>query len=195
MSIDDDAQSIEDATADDDLFADGWRRANPTPLPKPLDELSEDEVTALNERHRKMIPRKRSTRRRLEGEATNKIRNHLFKHYGAVTTRVNSGSWKDDAGNTIAGAKAGTSDVLACVPIHITDDLVFGIFFAIEVKSIENNSDGTDPQKRFIARVRRAGGAGAVVRTVIDVDQAIAEQRQAMIDQLRAFIARLDQKA
>jgi hypothetical protein len=188
-NVDQDLYSLED----DDIFADSFVSARPgaklpQSLPKPLAELTEEEAAALGEKHRKIVNRKRSTKRQLEAKATNRIRNHLFKQYGAVTTRVNSGEWIDAAGNTIRGAKAGTSDVLASVPIVI-GSLRFGIYFAFEVKSIENKVDGTDLQQIFIARVKATGAAGAVVRTVIDVEQAIQLKRQEMIADLRRFIA------
>jgi hypothetical protein len=177
-----------------DIFADGFisiRRGakNPGELPKPLAELTEEEAAELGEKHRKIVNRKKSTRRRLEGTASNKLREYLFKTYKAVTTRVNSGEWLDSAGNTIRGAETGTSDILACVPINI-GGFIFGIYFAFEVKSIANKSDGTDNQKVFIARVIGAGGAGAVVRTSLDVDAVIEAKRQAMIGDLRQLFDR-----
>lgn len=175
-----------------DLFDDNFVSArigahNPKALPKALNDLTDAEVSALDTKHRSIRNRKKSTRRTLEGTASNKIRDHLFKHHKAITTRVNSGSWVDDAGNTIRGAEAGTSDILACVPITI-GALTFGIYFAFEVKSIENSSSGTDLQKAFIARVLAAGGAGCVVRTILDVDAAIDAKRQQMIGALRKAI-------
>lgn len=192
-----DANNVIDFTDDneDDIFADNFvskrhGATKPGALPKPLAELTEDEAAELGAKHRSIVNRKKSTRRRLEGKASNKLRDYLFKTYGAVTTRVNSGEWVDDAGNTIRGAKAGTSDIIASVPIDI-GGMRFGIHFAFEVKSVVNKSDGTDEQKAFIARVKATGGYGAVVRTSLDVDAVIAEKRQAMIVELREFVNRI----
>lgn len=184
-------------TDDTDLFDDNFvskRSQSRAELPKPLDELTVEEVADLDSKHRAIRNRKKSKRKKPENAQQNKIRDHLFKHYGAVTTRVNSGEWIDEAGNTIRGAVAGTSDVLACVPIRI-GPMTFGIYFAFEVKSLENRSDGTPAQQKFIARVKACGGYGAVVRTTIDVDEVIAEKRQQMIDQLRGFFASLTASA
>lgn len=179
---------------EDDLFADDFiskRRGarQPGELPKPLAELTEEEAAELGEKHRKIVNRKKSTRRRLEGTASNKLRDYLFKTYKAVTTRVNSGEWVDPNGNTIRGAETGTSDILACVPINI-GGFIFGVYFAFEVKSIANKSAGSDAQKAFIARVIGAGGAGAVIRTSLDVDAVIEAKRQAMIEDLRQLFDR-----
>jgi hypothetical protein len=180
---------------DDDIFADDFISARrgaskPGAMPKPLAELTEAEAAELSAKHRSIKTRKKSTRRRLEGTASNKLRDYLFKTYNAVTTRVNSGEWIDESGNTIRGAETGTSDILASVPIVI-GNLRFGIYFAFEVKSIANRSDGSDAQKTFIARVKATGGYGAVVRTSLDVDAVIEEKRQAMIAELRSFVDRV----
>ena len=180
---------------DDDIFAEGFisiRRGakDPGGLPKPLADLDDAEVAALDQKHRSIVNRKKSTRRRLEGTASNKLRKYLFSTYGAVTTRVNSGSWLDASGNTIAGADTGTSDILACVPIDI-GGMRFGIYFAFEVKSLANSSDGSEAQKAFIARVLASGGSGAVVRTSLDVDAVIKAKREQMIAELRGFVDRV----
>jgi len=180
---------------EDDIFADDFvssRRGakNPGALPKPLADLTEDEAAELGAKHRSIVNRKKSTRRQLEGKASAKLRTYLFKTYGAVTTRVNSGEWQDDSGNTIRGAETGTSDIIANVPIVI-GGMRFGIYFAFEVKSVVNKSDGSDAQKAFIARVIGAGGAGAVVRTSLDVDAVINAKRELMIEDLRQFVDRV----
>lgn len=172
-----------------DLFDDDYipARARTYTLPPPLADQTEDEAEAMSARHRSIRNRKRSTRGKPENKQQNLIRDHLFKHYGAVTTRVNSGEWVDELGHTIRGAEAGTSDVLACVPIKI-GALTFGIYFAFEVKALDNRSGGTPAQQKFIARVLSNGGCGAVVRTTVDVDEVIAAKRQQMIDDLRSFV-------
>lgn len=183
------AESLDDGPDlfDDDFISARRGAGREAKLPKALADLDEDEIAQLDNKHRAIRNRSKSTRRKPENKQQNSIRDHLFKHYGAVTTRVNSGEWIDEEGHTIRGAEAGTSDVLACVPIRI-GALTLGIYFAFEVKSLENRSQGTDKQQHFIARVKANGGYGAIVRTVFDVDQVIATKRQNLIDELRAFV-------
>jgi len=195
MSNDTNIIDFTDDNEEDDIFADTFVSArrgakNPGALPKPLADLTEEEAAELGDKHRSIVNRKKSTRRRLEGKASNRLRSYLFKRYGAVTTRVNSGEWIADDGNTIRGAETGTSDIIASVPIDI-GGMRFGIYFAFEVKSVVNKSDGTDHQKLFIARVKATGGYGAVVRTSLDVDAVIEAKRQAMIAELRGFVDRV----
>lgn len=165
----------------DDIFSDDFvsQRSQST---KPL----EDRIAAdHSDNWRKRKPAGTRKNKKREAPVVNRIRDHLFKHYGAVTTRVNSGQWQDDAGNTIRGAEAGTSDILACVPIRF-DGIALGVYIAFECKAPSNKAGASDAQQQFIDRVRRAGGFGFVVQTVLDVDDAIAQ----VAPVLRARLAR-----
>lgn len=88
---------------------------------------------------------------------------------GCLPVRVNSGALY--GGTTAAGKKRfvrfnsepGCSDVLACVPVPGRP----AVFVAIEVK--RPGEHATPEQSLFLERVRAAGGAAAVVRSVEDV--------------------------
>jgi len=67
---------------------------------------------------------------------------------GALVIRTNAGSWKDDAGNVIMGAKGGTSDKTILLP--------GGRFCALELKAGKNTL--SDAQKRYKQRVESLGG-------------------------------------
>ena len=78
---------------------------------------------------------------------------------GALVIRANAGSWVDDQGNTIMGAKAGTSDKVLCLP--------GGHFAALELKAGRNTL--TDAQKRYKARVESLGGCFIEAHSVDDL--------------------------
>lgn len=79
-----------------------------------------------------------------------------------IVTRANAGSWSDDAGRVIMGAKAGTSDKICLFP--------GGVWVGIETKATTNQSE---PQERFQARVEALGGVYVLARSVADVRAAL----------------------
>lgn len=79
-----------------------------------------------------------------------------------VVTRANAGSWSDDSGRVIMGAKAGTSDKICLFP--------GGVWVGIETKA---TTDQSEPQQRFQARVEALGGLYVLARSVADVRAAL----------------------
>lgn len=74
-----------------------------------------------------------------------------------------------DARPFTTGLPAGFSDIFGEVPVVVTPEMVgqtVGIFSTVEVKSLRGRA--TDPQERFIAAVKRAGGRAGVARSVAD---------------------------
>lgn len=71
-----------------------------------------------------------------------------LKSIGALVIRTNSGSWSDEQGNIIMGAKGGTSDKTLCLP--------GGHFAALELKAGTNTLSAA--QQAYKARVERLGG-------------------------------------
>ena len=62
-------------------------------------------------------------------------------------------------------SKGGTSDLIACLPITITKDMVgkkVGLFVAIEVKDLGKISTTKGIQHYQIKKVKQAGGVGLV---------------------------------
>ncbi len=70
-----------------------------------------------------------------------------LKLIGCINIRANAGAWQDDSGNTIQGAKAGTSDKVLCVA---------GRFVALELKAAKGVQ--SEAQKEFQSRVMALGG-------------------------------------
>lgn len=70
-----------------------------------------------------------------------------LKLIGCITIRANAGSWADDKGNVIQGAKAGTSDKILCIA---------GRFVALELKAAKGVQ--SEAQRKFQARVTAMGG-------------------------------------
>jgi hypothetical protein len=93
-----------------------------------------------------------------EAKVSAKVDAYL-KTIDAINIRTNSGSWQDDTGHYILGAKAGTSDKTVCLPN--------GRFCAIETKSTKGTL--TDAQRRYRARVERLGGIYIEARSREDV--------------------------
>ena len=85
-----------------------------------------------------------------------------LKKIGAINIRTNAGSWQDEAGHWIMGAKAGTADNIACIA---------GAFVAIEAKSAKGTP--SDAQQRFQARVEALGGLYILARSRDDVRAAL----------------------
>jgi len=86
-----------------------------------------------------------------------------LKKIGAINIRTNAGSWQDENGKMIMGAKAGTSDKTCCLP--------GGIFCAVEAKSA--NGKLSEAQERYAARVRHLGGLYIVARSVSNLRVAL----------------------
>lgn len=82
----------------------------------------------------------------------------------AAVVRVNSGATKAGGRFIRFNGTPGCSDILACYR---------GRFLALEVKR-DGGSKATPEQEAFLAAVRAAGGVGAVVRSVADVDAVLA---------------------
>lgn len=97
-----------------------------------------------------------------ESDIQTAIREYLQLR-GCVVVRVNSGAIvvNDNHGQRMfRGAKAGTSDLLVCLP--------WGRFAAIEVK--KPGEKPTDLQRAFLESVRAAGGVAMVVTRIEDVE-------------------------
>lgn len=162
--------SDEDA---DDLFPPDWQ-------PAPLD------MSRFEHNERNWSKPKRPgarTNRQPENKVRDKLEKYL-KSIGAKYTRVNSGSWKDVAGNVIMGAKAGTSDYLAIIPIDIAG-FRFGVFAAIEAKAPGNKP--TEPQQRYIDAISKRGGIAIVAYSPADIEREV----MAYTERLTIFLARL----
>ena len=90
-----------------------------------------------------------------------------FKLLGAYTLK------------TMTTSKNGVSDVISCVPVVITDDMVgktLGLFVASEVKTKEG--EPSPLQKYNIKKIRECGGIAGIVRSVDDVKSLLSEQSQ-----------------
>lgn len=87
-----------------------------------------------------------------------------LKKIRAINIRTNAGSWSDDNGHTIMGAKAGTSDKTCCLP--------GGVFCAIEAKA---TTQQTEAQAKYQARVEALGGLYILARSAADVRAALIE--------------------
>lgn len=111
--------------------------------------------------HLRYSPPKRTTRTP-EAKVKAQVDAYL-KKIGAINIRTNAGSWKDDSGNVIMGAKAGTSDHTCCLP--------GGAFCAIEDKAAHGRL--SDAQKRYRERVEAMGGIYIEARSAADVRAAL----------------------
>lgn len=85
-----------------------------------------------------------------------------LKKIRVINIRTNAGSWADDQGNVIMGAKAGTSDKTCCIA---------GVFVAIETKSDKGKQ--SEAQEKYQARVERLGGLYILARSAADVQAAL----------------------
>ena len=86
-----------------------------------------------------------------------------LKKIKVINIRTNAGSWADDQGHIIMGAKAGTADKHICLPN--------GTFCAIETKSATGTQ--SEPQTRYQARVEALGGLYILARSSADVRAAL----------------------
>lgn len=97
-----------------------------------------------------------------EAKVKAQVDNYL-KLIGALNIRTNAGSWQDDQGHIIQGAKAGTSDHTCCLP--------GGRFVAIEDKAAKGTL--SDAQKAYRQRVLGLGGLWIEARSADDVRAAL----------------------
>lgn len=85
-----------------------------------------------------------------------------LKKIKVINIRTNAGSWADEQGNMIMGAKAGTSDKTCCIA---------GVFVAIETKSATGTQ--SEAQQRYQARVESLGGLYILAKSSADVRAAL----------------------
>lgn len=99
-----------------------------------------------------------------EAKVTAAVDKYL-KLIGVLSIRTNAGSWRDDSGNIIMGAKGGTSDKTLLLP--------GGRFAALELKAGTNTL--SDAQKAYRQRVLGLGGLFIEARSADDVRAALVE--------------------
>lgn len=137
------------------------------------DDPREDGARAPRPRRRKKLGQ------RPEAQAQKAIIEAL-QAQGCIAIRVNSGQivLRDPASGeqrVVRGAKTGTSDVIAGVPIEF--DTASGrrvtllIFTAIECKALGKSPTGE--QSEFLEDVRRRGGMSIVARSLDDVERLL----------------------
>ena len=101
-------------------------------------------------------------------EATEADIQRVILHYlglrGVLATRINSGAVRTEDRFFRLNSSPGCSDILACYR---------GSYIALEVK--RPGKKATPKQAGFLAAVRRAGGVGAVVTSVGDVERILDE--------------------
>lgn len=97
-----------------------------------------------------------------EAKVSTQVDRYL-KKIKVINIRTNAGSWADDQGNMIMGAKAGTADKHVCLPN--------GTFCAVETKSATGKQ--SEPQQRYQARVESLGGLYILARSAADVRAAL----------------------
>lgn len=107
-------------------------------------------------------PAKKRAGKTPEAKVKNAVDAYL-KKLSVINIRTNAGSWQDESGRWIYGAKAGTSDRVVCLPN--------GVFCAIEDKSTTGKQ--SDAQTRFQQRVESLGGLYILARSVADVRAAL----------------------
>lgn len=149
---------------EDDLFLDDpIDRANARA--KARSEAYERSYVPLNR-----DPPTKPTNAQSEAAISKKIDDYL-KQLGAITIRTNAGTWQDDTGHYIQGAKAGTSDKTVCLPKP--QEGRYAVFCAIEVKTVTGVQ--SDAQKRYQQRVERLGGIYILARSAKDVQAALVK--------------------
>lgn len=112
-----------------------------------------------------------------EKNIQNEIRLHLSKR-GAMSLRYQVGLFYSPQGDPVRIGEVGVSDLICCVPVTITADMVgkrIGVFTAIETKKINDNTDKKrkEAQATFIDRVVALGGFAGIARSVQDVEEVI----------------------
>lgn len=109
-------------------------------------------------------PAKKRSSKTPEAKVSAAVDKYL-KQLGCINIRTNSGSWQDEAGHWIMGAKAGTSDKTCCLPN--------GIFCAVECKA---STKLTDAQRKYLDRVEALGGVAIVAYSKENVRIALVER-------------------
>jgi len=102
------------------------------------------------------------------------IRLHLSER-GAMSLRYQVGLFYSPKGDPVRIGEKGVSDLICCVPITITAEMVgkkIGVFTAIETKKV---NDGTAKERKmsqgnFIKRVKALGGFAGIARSIEDVE-------------------------
>lgn len=111
---------------------------------------------------RKPTPKKTKTP---ESKVSTQVDRYL-KKIRVINIRTNAGSWADDEGRVIMGAKAGTADKHLCLPN--------GVFCAVETKSASGKQ--SEAQARYQARVESLGGLYVLARSAADVRAALVQR-------------------
>jgi hypothetical protein len=109
-----------------------------------------------------------------EKNIQNEIRLYLSKR-GAMSLRYQVGLFYSPQGDPVRIGEVGVSDLICCVPVTITADMVgkrIGVFAAIETKKINDNTDKKrkEAQAKFINRIKALGGFAGIARSVNDVE-------------------------
>lgn len=118
---------------------------------------------------RRQEPTKRRSGTTPEAKVTAECDKYL-KSIGAIVIRTNAGSWADDQGNVIMGAKAGTSDKVLCLPPARGRPAPFT---ALELKSPTGRP--TEAQKAFRSRVEALGGVYILAHSATELRQALID--------------------
>ena len=105
------------------------------------------------------------------------IRLHLSRQ-GALSLRYQVGTFFTLDGRYVDIGEVGASDLICCVPITITPDMVgkrIGVFAAIETKKVNDSTTKKrkEAQGKFLARIRALGGFATIARNTADVDNAL----------------------
>jgi len=112
-----------------------------------------------------------------ETPVQNRCRLRLTK-LGVLNFRNNTGALKDKAGRLVKfGLFTGSSDIIACKPVTITQDMVgkvIGQFTAIEVKCPGKDVEPGGDQDNFLKAVRAHGGLAGVAHSEDEAELIIS---------------------
>ena len=116
-----------------------------------------------------------------EKNIQNEIRLHLSKR-GILNLRYQVGNFYAMDGTMVKIGEVGVSDLIACVPVVVTPEMVgkrIGVFAAIETKKINDNTakKRKESQGKFLERIRALGGFATIARNTADVDAALKPLR------------------
>lgn len=130
------------------------------------------EEWAVEAQKRRDAQRPKETKKRSGRTPEAKVKTEIdayLKKIGAINIRTNAGSWQDETGHWIMGAKAGTADHTVCLPGSLSGGRA--CFAAVEDKSAKGVL--SEAQKRYKARVESLGGIYIEARSVEDVRAAL----------------------
>jgi hypothetical protein len=136
-----------------------------------FDEGWNAEIGPPTDYERSYVPLNRAKPKRSGSTPEAKVSAAIDKYLsliGAIVIRTNAGSWQDEHGNYIYGAKAGTSDKTVAIPAQEGRSAAF---LALEVKSATGRQ--SPAQKAYQARVEAIGGLYILARSVEDVRSAL----------------------